>query len=328
MAPARGKPATGRLGSESATTPLHRVNPRIVLLHSPPHAYYIVRLQFGMDQLPLNIGHSAMDDPPTENRMMRFFSSNPVIGMIGAAASVISIPLALFFFISEQKTRDLTAFVHPVRTSVVRMGQASKLSVKFEDRPIDSDVTAVQIAIWNRGGLSIRAANLLKPIAIVMPGRQILEATIKKQTRDVVNFRLDSAKLTEGRVPLNWDILEQGDGAVIQLLYPGDDTADIDFEGVLEGQPSVTQLHYSLKVERPEDQYPPGRWHPLILGIGLVSVPLSCIALYSMLSSMPLKRNRRFAKILVGAGCLCICAFTLFVLYQSSRQCLGPPFGF
>ncbi|MCX5669849.1 MAG: hypothetical protein NTU94_00815, partial [Planctomycetota bacterium] len=124
-----------------------------------------------------------MADPSSHSRVMRFFS-NPLVGMIGTAASVIGLALALIFYLSEQRTRDLTAFVHPIRSNVVRMGQASKLSVKIDDRLVDSDVTAVQIAVWNRGALSIRPSNVLKPVAIVMPGRQVLEATIRKQSRD------------------------------------------------------------------------------------------------------------------------------------------------
>jgi len=109
-----------------------------------------------------------VDNPPAHNRVTRFFS-NPLVGMTGTAASVIGVVLALFFYFSGQKTRDLTAFLHPIRTNVVRMGQASNLSIKFEDRQVDSDVTALQITVWNRGALSIRPDNVLKPVAIVMP---------------------------------------------------------------------------------------------------------------------------------------------------------------
>lgn len=269
-----------------------------------------------------------MDNPPTQNRLMRFFSTNPLVGVIGAAASVISIPLAIFLYFSGQQTRDLAALVHPIRTSVVRLGQASKLSVKFEDRLIDSDVTAVQIAVWNRGGLAIRPTNVLKPVAIAMPGHRILEATIKKQTRDVVNFRLDPTNLAEGRVPLNWDILEQDDGAVIQLIYEGDDTSDITFEGVLEGQPSVSQPQHSLKPQRLADPSSGIERIVLALAFLIVAVAMMLLCITSPIAPFAPARSNRFRRFLFATASLGSFTFAFITLYRLLQECFGPPFGF
>jgi hypothetical protein len=272
-----------------------------------------------------------MDYLPTQNRMMRFFS-NPVVGIVGTAASVIGVALALFFYFSEHNTRDLTAFVHPIRTSVVRTGQASKMSVRFEDRLIDSDVTAVQITVWNKGGLSIRPANVLKPVVIVMPGRRVLEATIKKQTREVVNFRLDSTKLGDGRIPLNWDILEKDDGAVIQLIYAGDDTADIHFEGVLEGQPLLSQLLYSFKLQQPEEQFTHSKWLillPLIFFCSFMVFGLY-ILITNIIACCKPDCTDRFFRVVYAVVGLSFCASYVFILYRLLKECFGPrpPFGF
>jgi len=268
-----------------------------------------------------------MNNPPTQNRIMRFFS-NPVVGMIGTAASVISIPLALFFYLSEQRTRDLSAFVHPVRTTVVRTGQASKMSVKFEDRLIDSDVTAVQIAVWNRGALPIRPTNVLKPVAITMPGRQILEATIKKQSRDVVNFRLDTTKLAEGRVPLNWDILEKDDGAVLQLIYAGDNTSDINCEGILEGQASVSRPKYPRTILQPEELLRENTFIRIFLYVNAMLLAIAFIAYTMMLhhsANLPIPRRLRY--MFVAMGALFACG-TILAMCWHLTQYGAPPFGF
>lgn len=194
--------------------------------------------------LPGTSTASAGPAPHDHSTMLRFFS-HPMVGITGTVASVLSLALAIWFYTLSVRTPDLTALVHSVRTTVVKTGQASQLSVSFGDRVVDSDVTSVQIQLWNRGKLPIRPSAILKPVELVMPHTQILEATVKAQTRDIVNFQIDTTALREGRVPVKWDILEQNDGAVIQLIYAGNDTQPVDVQGIIEGQPSVS--HATVK---------------------------------------------------------------------------------
>jgi hypothetical protein len=255
--------------------------------------------------------------------------------MTGTAASIIGVALAVFFYLSEQKTRDLTVYVHPIRTTVVKADQVSKLSLTLNGHPIQSDVTAAQIAIWNRGKLSIRSSEILKPIQLVVPECQILEASIRKQSRDIVNFRLDTSHFTEGRIPLNWDILEQADGAVIQLIYAGNDTAPIQLEGILEGQPAPSTMQYPEKLNKPEDQYSPHGYSfhipmsTLLLVLSTVMTMMIVVAIYYSRKS---NRKTNAKDVLLLILILALFAFSVaFALYQAlyaPLTGLGPPFGF
>jgi len=107
-----------------------------------------------------------------------------VLGLIGAYLALISI-----------KKRKLVYCLNPVRTRVVTSGQATDLKVVFRNEPLgDTDVSAVQLEIWNAGNESIWEANVLEDVVIFTnPIVRILEASIRKQSRDVVKFTVSNS---------------------------------------------------------------------------------------------------------------------------------------
>ena len=171
------------------------------------------------------------------------FLSNPIFGMIAWVATVLGSILSVYFYFEGTKRRDLVYFVNPAQAVVVKTGEATNLHVRYGDRELKSDVTAAQIALWNRGNDSIRPENVLEQVAIrTNPPVPILEASVRKRSRGVVDISLDQARLNEGIVGVSWKILEQGDGAVIQLVYAGPPSTQIVASGVIEGQNQIRQL--------------------------------------------------------------------------------------
>ena len=123
--------------------------------------------------------------------LMRLFS-NPAVGMIASAASVLGVVLTIYFYVQSTKKRDLVYFVNPAQAVVVKMGEASNLHVLYGDRELKSDVTATQIALWNQGNDSIRPENVLEQVTIrTNPSVPILEASVRKKSRSVVDLTLD-----------------------------------------------------------------------------------------------------------------------------------------
>ena len=160
--------------------------------------------------------------------LMRFFSL-PIVGIIGWAATVLSLVLGIFFYLQGTKKRDIVYYVNPIQAVVVKTGEATQLNVLYGGRELKSDVTAAQIAVWNQGNESVRPENILEPIAIrTIPSVPILEASIRKKSRGVVDVSLDQSRLSEGVVGVRWNILEQDDGTVIQLVYAGPPSTQIE----------------------------------------------------------------------------------------------------
>jgi hypothetical protein len=166
---------------------------------------------------------------------------------IAWVAGVLGLILSVYFYIQSEKKRDLAYYVNPAQAVVVQTGESSNLHVFFGNHEpsheLTSDVTAAQIAIWNEGNESIRPDNVLKQVVIrTNPSVPILEASIRKKSRDVVNVTLDQSRLNDGVVGVQWNILEKNDEVIIQIVYAGPPTNQIQASGVIEGQGDIRQL--------------------------------------------------------------------------------------
>ena len=133
----------------------------------------------------------------------------------------------------------------------MRADEASDLSISHNGKKISGNVSAAQMAIWNAGKRPIRENDTLSPIVISTGGGQpVLEARIRKTTRPIINFTLDTTRADEGKLQINWRILEKDDGAVIQLIYVGDQEVPLQVSGSIVGQRELPEIVYSTKTPR------------------------------------------------------------------------------
>lgn len=173
--------------------------------------------------------------------LKRFFS-NPWVGGVGTIASVAGLLLAIYFYLEAKESRRLAIFVDPAKAAIVKAGQTSKLATSYNGEQVQGDVTAAQVTIWNSGKLSIRSENVLDGVSLRIDKARVLEVTIRKVTRNVTGVVARVNPQQAERIDISWNILESGDGAVIQIIYAGDATAEITPQGIIEGQRSVTTL--------------------------------------------------------------------------------------
>ena len=265
------------------------------------------------------------------SRFYAFFS-NPWVGIVGTAAGIVGVFLTVFFYLRSASYPELVYLVSPVRTIVVKQGTTSRLGIVFDGRPLTQDVTASQVAIWNRGRQAIRRAAILQGVTITTEPRvPILEATIRKTSRDVVGFDLDRTRLAEGEVPVSWSILEEGDGGVVQLVYAGDVTTQIRCRGVIEGQRGVRELKVSpVTVVSPERQLRAaainGPGYLLFALLALCLIPLN-VWIYWHKEIAPSHGWLRLRRLLfpVGLPIVFAGAFLCMFLLAAAPE---PPFGF
>ncbi len=203
------------------------------------------------------MGKDSSNRQSVPNRAKQVLS-NPWFGLAGLLIGVVGVALAVSFHISTQMERELVYAVNPVRTAVVTTGQATELTVLHRGGPLgDVDVTAAQIAIWNAGEQSIRQEDILQDIVIfTVPSVPILEASIRERSRDVTGFRLVTTpeSLASGIVLVSWRILEEDDGASVQLIYQGAQEVEVCVRGVIEGVRDVKEAKLGVKIKTPEEQ--------------------------------------------------------------------------
>ncbi len=270
-----------------------------------------------------------MDETTAKQASFLAFFAQPIVGIAGSIASIIGIALSIYFFMVSREVPELTYFVHPAKAAVVRSGQTSGLTVMFDGQNLNGDITATQIAIWNAGRKSVRSENILQPLVIRTTNHaKILEARVQKVTRDVVGLSLDTSRLSFGEVGVSWNILEQNDGGVVQIIYAGNERTGIEANAVLERQAKILCQEYNSSISSPGEEY---SRHQGWEGRYFIYMPaLTAFVIFVNLSLVIHKRRK------VGLGwsrpywVVIICIILLIgmsvwaLLYNSA----GPPFGF
>ncbi len=205
--------------------------------------------------IPTFMSHTPDNDALNNKKrsgIFRFFANHPAVGIISAIVGVVSLIVTVYFHMQDTKYRELAYYVSPAKAVVVGAGESSNLRVYMGDQMLQSDVTAAQIQIWNQGKEPIKPGDVLAPLTIrTNPSVPILEATIRKSSRDVVHLSLDREHFKDGIVTLSWNILEQRDGGVLQLIYAGGPTTEIAVSGVIVGQRAIRRIEYTGKIESP-----------------------------------------------------------------------------
>jgi hypothetical protein len=207
---------------------------------------------------------------------------NPIVGLLGSVASIISLILAVYFYIAAAEKKELTYYVHPAKTSVVNIQDVGKFEVLFDGKPIEKNVSIARVAFWNAGRKPIIKNDILKKLEIETNSGPILETRIEKISRDVINLEIDKSNYNQNKIQIAWDVLEENDGACIQIVYVGDTNAFITAKSTIVGQGEIKHLEFGDKIKTPTEQYDQNRSRNkllgfLLLGAGFVFV---CLQIY------------------------------------------------
>lgn len=251
---------------------------------------------------------------------LREWVSHPLNLLLGLLASFASI-LSVFLYFHSIETRELTFLVRPFRATVVKSGQASRLKASFDGKEITNDVTAAQITFWNAGKRAIRRSEILEPITVSTgTDHPILEASLRKSTRQVTHISLTESQLNKGEVAISWDILENLDGGVLQLIYTGDAGVPISLRGTVEGQSSIRLRAPPRETTMPpEERYGAGvKLKKLVMWVSIV--PLVCaVSLLVMTTREKPGPGRRISLLLSCFSVAMMLFLTLLFFWQYNQ---------
>lgn len=191
------------------------------------------------------------------NRLARLLA-NPQLNGWGFLIGIVGLLFALYTYFDTQSYPKLMAQVHPSRTILVSSEGAQDLVISAKGKLIKGPVTSAQISIWNAGTKPIKAEDILEKIEIKTSNNSpLLSVRILKTTRAVCKVTTNTSQASLGILGLGLQILEKGDGVLIQLTYLGDEKVDFIGSGVIVGQNSfqVTKLISSENKAQKKEKY-------------------------------------------------------------------------
>jgi hypothetical protein len=162
---------------------------------------------------------------------------NPILNGAGIVIGLAGLIFAVYAYIDSQSAPFLTARIGAVRTVLVSSEGIQDLQVYDQNGPISGPVTAAQIVIWNAGKRTIKADDVSQPIRVRIAERaRILSIRVLRTTRESMGITVDSSAAASGSFGVRFGILEEGDGALIQVTYEGTDKLKFVGSGAVAGQ--------------------------------------------------------------------------------------------
>jgi hypothetical protein len=190
----------------------------------------------------------GMVEPNINRKPVKNFFSNPLVGFMGSVASLIGVALSVYFYSLSRETPELVYSVYPERTTILLANETPKLEAIYSENVISTDISSAQVAFWNRGTKAIKRDNIIKPVTFYTEkSTPILAATINKRSRDAIQLILNKEDIANGRITVSWNILEQNDGAIIDLIYEGDHNIKIFVDGDIEAQRGISHIVFPIK---------------------------------------------------------------------------------
>lgn len=170
--------------------------------------------------------------PMTIARAIIRVLESPITGLVLAVGSI----WLTFYLDRKNKTVRRIAF----RTASLGLRNWGTVS----GRP----VTALTVALWNAGTLEIRKADLTphEPLTVrVADGSEIFAARVRTMSRPANNIAITSGPefgAYAAKATVEFDYLNPGDGAVLEIVFAGRPYTDLLVEGALIGIGSPTRL--------------------------------------------------------------------------------------
>ncbi|MCW7467822.1 hypothetical protein [Leptospira levettii] len=182
------------------------------------------------------------------------FSKSPILLYSSYFITLISFLLAIYFYLESKREREpyfiSSNYNEPILKNY-RIDSEEDLGLKIilktdkKNKFIQGDIYSSKVFFWNNGKESIKNENILQKLKIYPKGdSQILGVRILKESRlEITKFNINLNKISN-EIYLSFRILEQNDGATIQIIYNGEESEKFLIKGIIE---SVREINLSNK---------------------------------------------------------------------------------
>lgn len=167
------------------------------------------------------------------------FSQGWVGTLIGIIIGIIGVTISFFLYKASQIGPRLVYQVHALRLiEKERKVLSEEVDICFKGKSV-SRLTKTYIVLWNSGKAMINGENIVEddPLKLeISENAEVLQARTLKVTREANKFTVKINPHSLNEVICNFDYLDPGDGAVIELLHT-DEKRYPGVQGTIRGLP-------------------------------------------------------------------------------------------
>jgi hypothetical protein len=182
------------------------------------------------------------------SQVVIILADNPWLIVLSSLFTLLSVGLAILLFFKSKKVKKPKFAIRSLNLIRDSAEKIEGLKILYLDNPIPN-VTITKLAFWNQGKDTINGEDIApaNPLLIkVEHDYKILEYKIiyiKKESNQVKLREIENGK----QVAIDFDYLDYGEGAVIQILHTGNSSKDISFSGTIKGVGDVNNKKASVK---------------------------------------------------------------------------------
>jgi len=242
------------------------------------------------------------------------------INLISISIGLISLLVSIIIYIASQQVRIPAYLVEEKRGHVFdsKISTPAITVIDKENKAIKEDIYLATSTFWNAGDLPIEPEHIRKSVILtISPVERIIDYSILEQTDpDVSEIKINmldplKSQTDTCELELSWLHLDPNHGARIQIMYIGDENANIAFKGAILGVgefKNAQPLGKRIKII--------GTLFSIFLG-GSITVFLS--------SFIDMIRSKNRKKIVLGLLALTVFSIFMYTIYSFLLKGLTPP---
>jgi len=167
------------------------------------------------------------------------------LGIAGVMIGLLGLGGSYYFYKVSEKEKEPILLVDPYRSIIVEAKSIKDFPLKVvgrDGKPVEKDITSMRFYFWNEGRESIKKADILKPIQLVLSSSnvEIIDyKTLAVSREEIVQPRIALNEYNGNTLDLSFDILEQNDGFSVQIIFAGSPDTEAEIKGVIEGAKGI-----------------------------------------------------------------------------------------
>lgn len=173
-------------------------------------------------------------------QILELFKDNPWLNIVFLFLAIISILLAVIFYIRSLKTRKPVYSKQTNRLVNSELSALSNLEIKY-NKSIIENLSVTKIAIWNSGKEPIRQTDIASsdPLKILASDDVELYDFELINHNTVNNIELIKDQLTS--IKVSFEFLNYNDGFILNIFHNGKSSEDIIIKGTFVGSEKITE---------------------------------------------------------------------------------------